>query len=473
MHRAAVLAAFFLVVPSAAADPPNEKLNLEPVSARLIGTLVHPDPKSPIWLLRYSSDGHRLAAAGYPSGILQIWDPSAGKELARVTTPSGRRGTAEFGALTADWQTAFTPYAGRKVVQIDNVVEKRTLIEYDGSVRVWDVASGKPRSPIRLAPGRGASTVWVSPHGTKLITFETQSYEQTEHQFVPLAVVYRDLSRGDPPIELADEFGMAAFASDGKAFVLTTGVQAIGQSRIRLFSAITGKETIMLGDEPKANIFFPAFSPDGKRVAAEIRDLGEAASVVKVWDRDSGREMAVLKPTDRSVLLYPEFSADGRFVTAIPKGGTAYVWDATTGTAVLTHRFGENGLVRAVAVSPDGRLGAVVGTPREKNCPLSGRTLTGLTIRSRMSFCMTWPTASRSAHWSARRAFLPRRRSAPTASRSPLVGAVPFTYSTWPTYPCGAAEPQCTVPERLPRQFRRLRIPCPMTNNWQRQTHSK
>ena len=145
----------------------------------------------------------------------------------------------------------------------------RTFLHYDGEVLVWDVATGKQRPSIKLAPGRGASEVVASPDGTKIVTLETQSHEQTEEQSSPEAVVYRDLARDGPPIDLADGFGMAAFAPDGKAFALTTGIRNDGQSRIRLFDALTGKETTLLAEEPRANIFFPAFSPDGKRVAAE------------------------------------------------------------------------------------------------------------------------------------------------------------------------------------------------------------
>src|SRR5205085_1502587 len=141
--------------PSSAADEPGANSTPEPVSRRLVRSLAHPDSQSPVVFLRYCSDG-RLAAAGYPSGILQIWDPKSGKELSRVTLAPGERGTVTFGALTADWKTAFTPFEGRKKnVQIDAVVQKRGVVEYEGAVRVWDVTTGKPRSPIKLAPGRG------------------------------------------------------------------------------------------------------------------------------------------------------------------------------------------------------------------------------------------------------------------------------------------------------------------------------
>jgi WD40 repeat protein len=334
----------------------------EPISPRLVQSLVHPDRKAAISMLRYSTDGRRLAVAGYPSGITQIWDPAAGKELSRVDTPPGFRGTDDYVALTADWNTAFVPRDGRKVVRTEIDGEKRMMIEYDGEVQVYDMSTRKRRPPVKLAPGRGASEALVSPDGTRLITIEARSYDPKGAQFVPHAVVYRDLSRGGPPVELAAGFAMAAFAPDGKTFVLATSDRQNGAGRLRLFDSLTGTQKALLAEAPKANIFFPAFSPDGKRVAAEIREVPETASMIKTWDTASGKELAVLAPADPSIVLYPVFSPDGRFVTAITTKGAGHVWDAATGKMAVTHRFGEKGFTGAMAVSPDGRLAAAVGT---------------------------------------------------------------------------------------------------------------
>jgi WD40 repeat protein len=342
---------------------PKVNTKLEPVSPRLVRSLVHPDRKTSFSLLRYSDDGQRLAVAGYPSGVLQIWDPTAGKELARVETPPGYRGTADYVALTADWATAFVPHNGRKVVRTEQGGEQRVTIDYDGEVRVWDVATGKARPPVKLAPGRGASEAVVSPDGTRLITIEARSYDAKGARTVPHVAVYRDLFGAGPPVELAEGFSMATFAPDGKTFALATSDRENGPGRLRLFDALTGKETAVLAEQPKASIFYPAYSPDGGRVAAEVRALGEAGSVVTVWDTASGRELATLSPAERSVVLRPVFSPDGRFVSAITVNGAGHVWDAATGKLRLTHRFGEKGYTPEVVVSPDGRLAAAVGTP--------------------------------------------------------------------------------------------------------------
>jgi WD40 repeat protein len=341
---------------------PKVSTKPEPVSPRLIRSLVHPDRKAFMSLVRYSDDGRRLAVAGYPSGVVQIWDAAAGRELARLETPPYHR-TDEYVALTADWTTAYVPHEGQKVVRTETEGEQRVVIDYDGEVQVWDVHTGKLRRPVKLAPGRGAYQAWVSPDGTRLITTEARPYDKKKARHLPYAAVYRDLSGGGPPVELAEGFAMAAFAPGGKAFVLATSDREKGPGRLRVFDALTGKETALLAEEPKANIFYPAFSPDGGRVAAEVREVGEAGSVVRVWDTASGKAVATLRAAEQSGLLMPTFSPDGRFVSAIMVKGAAYVWDATNGREVLKHSFGEKGYTSQVAVSPDGRWAAAAGTP--------------------------------------------------------------------------------------------------------------
>ncbi|HET6574843.1 MAG TPA: WD40 repeat domain-containing protein, partial [Fimbriiglobus sp.] len=163
----------------------------EPVSPRLVRTLVHPDRKTSISLLKFSADGKRLVVAGYPSGVIQVWDPAEGKELSRIETPPGLRGTDNYVSLTADWKTAFVSIQGRKVAHSEKDGARQVTIDYDGEVRVWDVATGKHRSPIKLAPHRGASEAVVSPGGTKLLTIEARAYDTKGVKYVPHAVVYR------------------------------------------------------------------------------------------------------------------------------------------------------------------------------------------------------------------------------------------------------------------------------------------
>ena len=67
---------------------PAPKLKSEPVSEKLVRSLVHPGRTASISVLRFSADGKRLFAAGYPSGVLQLWDAGTGQLRATLRAHS-------------------------------------------------------------------------------------------------------------------------------------------------------------------------------------------------------------------------------------------------------------------------------------------------------------------------------------------------------------------------------------------------
>jgi WD40 repeat protein len=102
-----------------------------------------------------------------------------------------------------------------------------------------------------------------------------------------------------------------------------------------------------------------AFSPDGTRLACAVT----AEDVVQVWDLAAARPcigpLAANQPTGVT------YSPDGRRLAANGLDGLVRLWDAETGSTVLTLRgfgppaSGRNGFSARVAFSPDGmRLAA-------------------------------------------------------------------------------------------------------------------
>src|SRR5206468_3557637 len=92
----------------------------------------------------------------------------------------------------------------------------------------------------------------------------------------------------------------------------------------------------------------PAFSPDGKRLAAAVTYQG----IVRVWDANTGTEAYSCKYAGK----YPGqviFSPDGKQVVACGQNGVQ-VWDTDTHQPVATlpseSRFGV-----VLAFSPDGK----------------------------------------------------------------------------------------------------------------------
>ncbi|HEV8062272.1 MAG TPA: WD40 repeat domain-containing protein [Gemmataceae bacterium] len=77
----------------------------EVVAPNLIASLIHPDRTTAVHTVDFSPDGTRLFTAGYPSGIVQLWNVALGKELLRIDTPPGYRGSANYALLTPDWKS--------------------------------------------------------------------------------------------------------------------------------------------------------------------------------------------------------------------------------------------------------------------------------------------------------------------------------------------------------------------------------
>jgi WD40 repeat protein len=154
-------------------------------------TFTFPDEKEAIFSLDFSSDGKMLAAAIW-GGYVIIWDINSGNRL-RAISPHGGSGC---------YQVKFTPNgvyfisAGLdkklKLIEIDTGEEIRSFIGHtdqtlihsinfnssgdkfitsggDGTVRVWDIASGLQTLRLRAHPG-GAYSAKFDPSGKFIIS---------------------------------------------------------------------------------------------------------------------------------------------------------------------------------------------------------------------------------------------------------------------------------------------------------------
>src|SRR4029078_9823595 len=115
----------------------------EAVAANLVATLIHPERKATVATLPLSKDGKRLFTAGYPSGIVQVWDWAAKKELRRIDTPSGSRSTYNYDVLSHDWKPLYVPIESKKVTTSEKDGKVIQRLEYSGRIGVWDIATGQ------------------------------------------------------------------------------------------------------------------------------------------------------------------------------------------------------------------------------------------------------------------------------------------------------------------------------------------
>jgi dipeptidyl aminopeptidase/acylaminoacyl peptidase len=201
---------------------------------------------------------------------------------------------------------------------------------YDGTVKVWDVESGRELHTLS-GHGNWVNSAAFSPDGRRIVS---ASGDKT--------VKVWDTESGPVLHTLSghrDIVTSAAWSPDGRRVV-----SASVDKTVKVWDAESGKVLRTLSGHGDF-VLSAAFSPDGRRIVSASSDG------VKVWDAESGRELRTLLP------MPGDISPDGRhFVHA--GGGTVIVWDAESGKILRTLSGPGDHVLSAAfspAFSPDGR----------------------------------------------------------------------------------------------------------------------
>jgi WD40 repeat protein len=294
---------------------------------RLVGRWPLPDLLDPA--LRRVLTGHdgqvnAVAAApdgsrlatGSSDGTVRIWDVATGQERAVLT---GHRGRVHTVAVAPDGSWLAT--AGAR----------------DTRVRMWDMATGKERAVFaspKLRASRGVNVVTVAPDGCWLAT------GGVDH-----TVRIWDVATGKQRSRFVAGAGWVTavvIAPDG-TWLATAGARDEG---VRIWDVATGKQRASF-DTGAGWVIAMALAPDGSWLAAGCSD-----GTVRIWDVSTGKERATLTG-HAGLVAAVTVAPDGSWVAAGASDGTLRIWDVATGKqrVALT---GHAGQVAAVTVAPDG-----------------------------------------------------------------------------------------------------------------------
>ncbi len=256
----------------------------------------------------------------------------------------------------------------------------------DGSLRVWDVASGRLVSVVQAHPG-GVSSLAVSTDGLQLLT---GGFEGIARLWNTEGVSVKTFSHdGHAIVAVAlSHDGRLALTGGGGPYSDGAFRVAGGDFDVRLWDVTSGRELRRLKGH-RHWIHGLAFSPDDKSAASASLDatirvwsvddgiqqhrlpcgapgwsvaflpddrLVAAATDVVMWHLSTGGLITCLhthtRPTGLGSLAVVPY---GRFVVTGGNDGFVHLWDVNS--LRESYRFrGPTGPVGAVAASPDGRL---------------------------------------------------------------------------------------------------------------------
>jgi WD40 repeat protein len=280
--------------------------------------------------LAFSPDGRTLAAGDYDNRIA-LWDValSAGAATPQAGTPAA--GGNEVRTLQGHERQPPRWHNGVFSVSFSADGNRLLSAAADGTVRLWDVTTGKETGRLVGHAGHVRAAA-LSPDGRRVVSGGADGTVRLWALATGREVL--------PTPEPAGPVVGLGVAPDGKTLALIRG-----PDRLSLWDARSAAPLAAPGLPPAATAC--AFGPDG-RLALATPD-----GRLLLWDLAAGRGRAEAReaPREMDTLVW---SPDGRRIASTGPDHDVDVWDAATGA--LEQRLGMAGGRRAaLAFRPDGR----------------------------------------------------------------------------------------------------------------------
>ena len=215
----------------------------------------------------------------------------------------------------------------------------------DGSIRIWDAASGKEVRQCKGLLGVNVQALTYLPDGKTIVSKASESW-----------IRFWDATTGREVRTLFPAQQQVAALVPGPEE--GTFLELCTDDTIHVWDLTTGRESRSLELSRGKQQTQKALSADGRRVA------GWTASddLLTVWDASTGKELfhATTRLTEPlKPLAGLAFSPDGKTLALSGAPGVLVTWDAETGKEL--HRYEEAGFLRQLTFSPDGKSVAGLG----------------------------------------------------------------------------------------------------------------
>jgi WD40 repeat protein len=267
----------------------------------------------------------RRLASASNDGSVHVWDAASGLIVAVL---SGHKGSVNAVAFSSDGKSLAT--AGE-----------------DGTVRLWDVPATKDF--IEQAKARQV----LSGHVGAILAVTFLSGPALASSGADKSVILWDLTKGEKRQILKEHAGpVRALAADARGQLLASA----GEDRaIHIWDATSGaKKQSLHGHTGPVDAL--AFSPDGRVLASAGTERQDTLDVGRLllWDLDTGKPKSRVTAHALGVFTIA-FGPEGKWLVTGGKDNMMRVWMADSAEFVKTLP-GHLGWVRSVAVSRDGSL---------------------------------------------------------------------------------------------------------------------
>jgi WD40 repeat protein/serine/threonine protein kinase len=317
--------------------------------------------------LAFSPDGRWLVSGGMADANtdLIVWDLAIDREVRRLRDPAG--------TMRLTRRLAFSP-DGKTLASGEGWGQERC------TVRLWDVPSGRLLHTLKGHDEQsieGISGLAFSPDGRQLASLANWDVVGSAGPGTPPpnkphegTVKLWDVASGRPlhtwQTRIVDYL---AFLRTGQVLTVATLTAPSGKAVVAFHEAATGKELKSLTIDNKDYLAKVTASADGRWLA-----VGDREGVLRFWDLERGvlvRSVPgpIRVPGGKQTSFRPYalvFSPDGRRLAVAEYTGTVKVHDVQTGKPLTTFRVLEadlvnSGIVTCVAFSPDGQRLAAQG----------------------------------------------------------------------------------------------------------------
>ncbi|MEQ8957550.1 MAG: hypothetical protein RLP02_06440, partial [Coleofasciculus sp. C2-GNP5-27] len=290
--------------------------------------------------LAYSQLGeHRQAIADFNQAASLYWQYQDLRDYQDVLFCISKLQHVVLQPLQQNWRCVHTLKGHTYFVYAVAISPDRETIvsgSTDGTIKLWDVQTGKEKQTLKGHAGRFGyvQSIAISPDGKLLVSGGNDK-----------TIKLWQLSSGKERRTLTGHSGLFAgvksvtISPDGK--LLASGSD---DKTIKLWSLAKGRELRTFKGHT-AGVNGVAISPDGKILAS-----GSSDKTIKLWQVGKARELHTLTGHTDSVNGIA-FSSDGQIFASGSADGTIKLWQLSSGRILRTLK-GHHDRVNAVAFSP-------------------------------------------------------------------------------------------------------------------------